>query len=95
MNRTITGVADAMQHFGVTAADLNRVLVAALEKGGDYADLYFEHSFNNSITLLDGHVNSCSANIDFPTFGLDTNRYTPLDFIRLFTMMSFFMLVSI
>ena len=65
MNRTITGVADAMQHFGVTAADLNRVLVAALEKGGDYADLYFEHSFNNSITLLDGHVNSCSANIDY------------------------------
>lgn len=55
----------AMNHFGVTEADLKKVLAAALEKGGDYADLYFEHTFNNDVSLMDGKVNNCGANIDF------------------------------
>lgn len=59
------GVQAAMSHFGVTEADLKKVLAAALEKGGDYADLYFEHSFNNSIALMDGKVNRCGSSIDF------------------------------
>lgn len=58
-------VAAAMAHFGVTEADLKKVLAAALEKGGDYADLYFEHTFNNSVSLMDGKVNNCGSNIDF------------------------------
>ena len=49
----------------MTEADLKKVLAAALEKGGDYADLYFEHTFNNSVTLMDGQVNRCGSNIDF------------------------------
>ncbi|MBR6433723.1 MAG: TldD/PmbA family protein, partial [Bacteroides sp.] len=60
-----SAVAAAMNHFGVTEADLRKVLAAALEKGGDYADLYFEHTFNNSVSLMDGKVNNCGANIDF------------------------------
>ena len=60
-----SAVAAAMKHFGVTEADLKKVLTAALEKGGDYADLYFEHSFNNAVALMDGKVNNCSSNIDF------------------------------
>ncbi len=40
-------------------------MAAALEKGGDHADLYFEHTFNNSVVLMDGKVNNCGANIDF------------------------------
>ena len=60
-----SAVAAAMNHFGVTEADLKKVLTAALEKGGDYADLYFEHSFNNAVALMDGKVNNCSSNIDF------------------------------
>ncbi len=60
-----SAVAAAMAHFGVTEADLKNVLAAALEKGGDYADLYFEHTFNNSVALRDGEVNRCSSNIDF------------------------------
>ena len=39
-----SAVASAMAHFGVTEADLKKVMAAALEKGGDYADLYFEHT---------------------------------------------------
>ena len=60
-----SAVASAMSHFGVTEADLKKVMAAALEKGGDYADLYFEHTFNNSVSLMDGQVNNCSSNIDF------------------------------
>ena len=60
-----SAVDSAMSHFGVTEADLKKVMAAALEKGGDYADLYFEHTFNNSISLMDGQVNNCSSNIDF------------------------------
>ena len=29
-------------------------MAVALEKGGDYADLYFEHTFNTSVSLMDG-----------------------------------------
>lgn len=60
-----SAVAAAIGHFGVTEADLRKVMAAALEKGGDYADLYFEHTFNNSVSLMDGKVNNCSSNIDF------------------------------
>ncbi|MDL2209003.1 TldD/PmbA family protein [Parabacteroides sp. OttesenSCG-928-O15] len=55
----------ALAHFGVTESDLRKVLTAALEKGGDYADLFFEHSFSNNIGLQDGEVNSAYSNIDF------------------------------
>ncbi|MDR2233442.1 MAG: TldD/PmbA family protein, partial [Tannerella sp.] len=55
----------ALNHFGVTTNDLQKVLSTALEKGGDYADLFFEHTFNNSIGLQDGAVNRTSSNIDF------------------------------
>ena len=55
----------AMVHFGVTDADLRKVLTAALEKGGDYADLFFEHSLNNSVALMDGAVNNCNSSVDY------------------------------
>lgn len=55
----------ALTHFGVSHQDLKKVLTAALEKGGDYADLFFEHTFDNFIALRDGAVNRSGANIDF------------------------------
>nr|WP_321521169.1 TldD/PmbA family protein [uncultured Macellibacteroides sp.] len=60
-----TGVLFALNHFGVSESDLKKVLKAALEKGGDYADLFFEHTYNNYIGLQDGAVNRASSNIDF------------------------------
>lgn len=60
-----TGISFAMQHFGVSDSDLRKVLTAALEKGGDYADLYFEHSYYNNIGLQDGAVNRANSSIDF------------------------------
>lgn len=59
------GVLFALNHFGVSEGDLKKVLGVALEKGGDYADLFFEHSFNNYIGLQDGAVNRASSNIDY------------------------------
>lgn len=54
-----------MKHFAVSERDVRRVLEAALEKGGDYADLYFEHTSNNTLGLLDGQVNAASANVEY------------------------------
>lgn len=54
-----------MKQFGLDDTVLRKVLAAALEKGGDYADLYFEHSHNHSVGLRDGEVNSTFAGIDF------------------------------
>lgn len=59
------GILFAQNHFGVSEQDLKKVLAAALEKGGDYADLFFEHTYRNSIGLQDGAVNRASSNIDF------------------------------
>ena len=59
------GISFALNHFGVSEGDMKKVLTAALEKGGDYADLFFEHSYHNRIGLKDGAVNSSSSSIDF------------------------------
>lgn len=58
-------LSSAMNHFGVSEENMRKVLAAALEKGGDYADLFFEHTFTNVIGLKDGAVNSCNSYIDF------------------------------
>ncbi|MDR3235821.1 MAG: TldD/PmbA family protein [Prevotellaceae bacterium] len=54
-----------LRHFGVTLDDLKKALAAALEKGADYADLFFEHSFENYLSLRDGTVNRASADVDY------------------------------
>ena len=54
-----------LAHFGVTKNDLYKVITVALEKGGDYADLYFEHTIDNNIGLQDGEVNRAGSNIQY------------------------------
>lgn len=55
----------AMEHFNVSVEDIEKVMKVALEKGADYADLFFEHSFKNNISLQDGEVNRCNSNIEY------------------------------
>lgn len=55
----------SLDRFAVSEKDLRLVLSAALEKGGDYADLFFEHTFNHSVSLRDGEVNSTFSGIDY------------------------------
>ncbi|MFO7621631.1 MAG: metallopeptidase TldD-related protein [Bacteroidales bacterium] len=54
-----------LSHFEVTREMLQKVISAAMEKGADYADLYFEHSLNNTSALEDGKVNSAYSNIAY------------------------------
>jgi TldD protein len=58
-------LAEMMAHFGVTENDLQKVMAVALEKGGDYADLYFEHTLWNNIGLQDGEVNRAASDIQY------------------------------
>ncbi|MDR0681253.1 MAG: TldD/PmbA family protein [Dysgonamonadaceae bacterium] len=54
-----------LNHFNVSESDLQKVMSVALEKGGDYSDLYFEHTYSNSLVLQDGAVNRAYSNIDY------------------------------
>jgi TldD protein len=54
-----------LEHFEVTPEMLEKVIAAALEKGADYADLFFEHTISNRTTLEDGKVNSAYSNVGF------------------------------
>lgn len=54
-----------LDHFSITENNLLKVINEALGKGADYADIFFEHTFSNSISLRDGEVNRAASNIDF------------------------------
>ncbi len=49
--------------FGVTEKLLRDTLASAMSKGGDYADVYFQHRVTNSLALEDGAVNRAFANV--------------------------------
>ena len=55
----------AANHFGVTEADLKESNGCCFGKGRRLCGSYFEHTFNNSVSLMDGKVNNCGSNIDF------------------------------
>src|SRR6186713_69363 len=44
------GRAIFLERYGVTVQDIETYLGVALERGGDYADLFFELRFNHSIS---------------------------------------------
>ena len=49
--------------FGITDSLCHKVLAKALAKGGDYADLFFEHTISNYIMLEDGKVNRAYSDV--------------------------------
>jgi TldD protein len=51
------------KEFGVDDQLYQKLLEAALSKGGDYADLYFEHSVENWVIVEDGKVDRSYSNI--------------------------------
>jgi len=57
---------DALHYdwFHVDDAVLARVLAAAMERGADYADLYFQHRQVGSISMEDGIVHHASSAVD-------------------------------
>lgn len=52
------------REFGVSEALCRKVLAEALAKGGDFADLYFEHTISNYLILEDGKVNRAFGEVD-------------------------------
>ncbi len=49
--------------FDVTDNLCRKVLAEALAKGGDFADLYFEHTISNYVILEDGKVNQAYCDV--------------------------------
>jgi len=52
-----------MEWFGVDQASVARVMSELTSRGADSADVYFQHSRNNSLTLEDGIVSSANSEI--------------------------------
>src|SRR4030042_5939678 len=46
-----------LTEFGIDDTLCRKLLSRALSRGGDFADLYFEHTVSNFIGLEDGKVN--------------------------------------
>ncbi len=49
--------------FGIDEALIRRVLDAAMSRGGDRADLYFQHDVTNHVGLQDGEVNRAYSRV--------------------------------
>jgi TldD protein len=49
--------------FGITDSLCRKVLTRALSKGGDFAELYFEHTISNWVILQDGKVNRAYSDV--------------------------------
>lgn len=49
--------------YGLTNADIDKLLAAALARGGDYADLYFEYLVANSVIIEEQIVKQASRSI--------------------------------
>jgi TldD protein len=52
-------------HFLVNEKVIQDVMAEALSRGGDYCDLYFQHTISNYIGLEDKAVNRAYSDIDF------------------------------
>src|SRR5579863_6321558 len=51
------------ERYGLSETNLERYLAAALSEGGNYADLYFEHTTSTSIMVDESLVKSASEGI--------------------------------
>src|SRR5579864_7716896 len=50
--------------FGLTEASLDQYLATALSEGGEYADLYFEHTTSSSLLVDESLVKTATEGID-------------------------------
>ena len=50
--------------FGVDEQVIRKAMTAALSKGGEFADLFFQHQINNYVGLEDGSVNRAYSSVD-------------------------------
>jgi len=55
---------DYLQHFEVNLELIRQVISEGLSKGGDYCDVFFQHSLSDHIGLEDNEVNRAVSNVD-------------------------------
>ena len=51
------------REFGISDSLCRKILAEALSRGGDYADLFFEHTITNYLVLEDGKVNRAMSDV--------------------------------
>jgi len=56
---------DYLNHFGVTREQIQKAMSIALSRGGDFCDLFFQHSINSYVALEDDIVNRAYTSVDF------------------------------
>lgn len=56
---------DYYKHFGVDEKTIREIMATALERGGDYCDLFFQHRITNSVGLEDNAVDRAYTNVDY------------------------------
>jgi len=56
---------DYYNHFSIDEKIIRKVMSQALSRGGDYCDLFFQHSIANHIRLEDSAVNRAHCSADF------------------------------
>ena len=59
-----SGGAGYFARFGVTEVMIAEALGAALSRGGDYADVFFQHRVSNDLALEDGAVNRAFTTVE-------------------------------
>src|SRR5262249_40877929 len=52
-----------IEKFNISISDIEALLGAALSKGGDYADLYFEYTALNSLSLEEQIIKSANRSV--------------------------------
>ncbi len=52
------------QIFGISKEKVDKLFKRALQNGGDFADIYFEHTTNETLKLEEEKINVASASID-------------------------------
>ncbi len=62
--RAQTASSGYFTRFGVTDSTLRRIMERALSRGGDYCDIFLEHSIYNYTGLQDGQVDRAYGNVD-------------------------------
>lgn len=55
---------DTIDTFGLSTDEMQQLLNIALSKGGEFSELYFEHTESNNISMSEDIIKSSSQNID-------------------------------
>lgn len=63
LNALSTDIPGYESIFGITSKEMNKILSIALEKGGDFSELFFEYTISNSMMMQDDILKSSSESI--------------------------------